>query len=799
MILKQLELKNFRRFRELSLEFSENLHGLVGPNGAGKSTVIEALAWAFYGTRAVRGAKTEVRSHHALNSEICEARVVFEVSGKEYRIHRALKGKNAASEAALFDFSETKLADGENKVNEATERLVGLDYRSFFASVFARQKDLSAIADMRPEERKAAINRLINIDAIDLARRKALELRTAAKNDLNSLPNITGDVSRIENNIKKFSESTEQEEKAVAVAKKSFDAAFAELEKNNGLFETISRTRDRFLQLQAEQRKDEAESENVSQELKQTLAELTKIKKSEQQLDSLEAHRTRYFEIVEEKEKIERSRLQAERLSKSKEELTYQNGQIAAEQEILLRLQREITRGPNPEFAFDNILARKKTLRQEENRLQEEQREILKKLGAVKSRGQEARQLKTSIEETGAEGECPVCRRTLIDHFDEVVGHYENRIDSLLAEYRELQAKEQDVLIKLENNRHARDELEKEREDTAEAVAVVRQKRLELEQCQKRREQHVKKRSEIQEEITLIGEVTFDPEAYRQTLREFDEHKRIQDHAAQIAAQVERKAEMQRREAVLTDRLDVLQKTLNERTNELAELGYDSDEFTQARESYERSQKRVNQVRETLLEAEKALVASRTQLENAHQELLRIEAHRKKAKELEATRKFYEELAQHFGRFRIELAGRLRPLIEAEASRLLRLTTRNRYQALELDEAYNILLSEHGEAFPLRRFSGGEQDLANLCLRIAISRVVGERSGKPPIRFIVLDEIFGSQDRQRQALIMQALQTLQSQFRQIFIISHIESIKESLPILIDVSMTSMFESRATMI
>ena len=77
--------------------------------------------------------------------------------------------------------------------------------------------------------------------------------------------------------------------------------------------------------------------------------------------------------------------------------------------------------------------------------------------------------------------------------------------------------------------------------------------------------------------------------------------------------------------------------------------------------------------------------------------------------------------------------------------------------------------------------------------------VVAERSGKTPVQFIVLDEVFGSQDAHRQNLIMQALQSLQSQFRQIFLISHVDSIKEILPVIIQVEMISPHESKASLI
>ncbi len=91
-----------------------------------------------------------------------------------------------------------------------------------------------------------------------------------------------------------------------------------------------------------------------------------------------------------------------------------------------------------------------------------------------------------------------------------------------------------------------------------------------------------------------------------------------------------------------------------------------------------------------------------------------------------------------------------------------------------------------GKAYSIDRYSGGEVDLVNLCLRISISQELSQRAGGSRIQFIVLDEIFGSQDEERQENILRALQNLTNQFRQILLITHIESIKESLPYVLNI-------------
>ncbi|MDP2960571.1 MAG: SMC family ATPase, partial [candidate division Zixibacteria bacterium] len=79
----------------------------------------------------------------------------------------------------------------------------------------------------------------------------------------------------------------------------------------------------------------------------------------------------------------------------------------------------------------------------------------------------------------------------------------------------------------------------------------------------------------------------------------------------------------------------------------------------------------------------------------------------------------------------------------------------------------------------------GDNDLANLCLRLAISLLISESSGVE-VSFIILDEIFGSQDAFRKENILKGLAKLKNRFRQIFLITHIDDIKDSVENLITV-------------
>jgi len=136
--------------------------------------------------------------------------------------------------------------------------------------------------------------------------------------------------------------------------------------------------------------------------------------------------------------------------------------------------------------------------------------------------------------------------------------------------------------------------------------------------------------------------------------------------------------------------------------------------------------------------------------------------------------------------FRSYLISRIRPALSLYASDFFSRLTDGKYQEIELDENYNLMVYDGGNPYEIERFSGGEGDLANLCLRLAISEVITERAGGL-FNLIILDEIFGSQDMIRRHNIMKALNSLSSKFRQIFLITHIEDIKNYMENIILIS------------
>ena len=165
----------------------------------------------------------------------------------------------------------------------------------------------------------------------------------------------------------------------------------------------------------------------------------------------------------------------------------------------------------------------------------------------------------------------------------------------------------------------------------------------------------------------------------------------------------------------------------------------------------------------------------------------------------------YQELALAFGRNGIQalIIEDAIPQLDSDANELLGRLTDNRMSLrLELTEGrrvrgtgasseeMRINIADEMGTRAYETFSGGEAFRINFALRIALSRLLARRSGAPlPVLFI--DEGFGSQDASGQQRLVEAIQSIRSDFDKIIVITHIESIKEAFDTRIQVEKTEM--------
>lgn len=121
--------------------------------------------------------------------------------------------------------------------------------------------------------------------------------------------------------------------------------------------------------------------------------------------------------------------------------------------------------------------------------------------------------------------------------------------------------------------------------------------------------------------------------------------------------------------------------------------------------------------------------------------------------------------------------------ISIEASKRLKEITHNNY-GLEVDENGKFIIRDYkngGVARDASTLSGGETFLASLALALALSAQI-QLKGTAPLELFFLDEGFGTLDDNLLEVVMSSLEMIHHDKLKVGIISHVESIKNRIPV-----------------
>ncbi|MSQ11334.1 MAG: SMC family ATPase [Dehalococcoidia bacterium] len=171
---------------------------------------------------------------------------------------------------------------------------------------------------------------------------------------------------------------------------------------------------------------------------------------------------------------------------------------------------------------------------------------------------------------------------------------------------------------------------------------------------------------------------------------------------------------------------------------------------------------------------------------------------RQTVRALQDDRASFSLLADAFGRNGLQamLIDEVLPELEQDANQLLsrltdgrmtlRLQTERVTRSGEPRETLDLLVGDELGTRSYDLFSGGEAFRINFALRLALARLLARRAGAP-LRTLFVDEGFGTQDAAGREHLVEALQSIQSDFDLIIAITHLEEVKEAFPVKIEVT------------
>src|SRR5688572_13843403 len=370
---------------------------------------------------------------------------------------------------------------------------------------------------------------------------------------------------------------------------------------------------------------------------------------------------------------------------------------------------------------------------------------------------------------------CPICTRPLADHFREVLDdldgkltavevdgkYYRNRVEQLAetpAPVRELETRAAELEQSLERQSKLVTDAQLRAQEHSQLVREIAVKEARL--------------------ATIAAELESQPVAYHET-----RHAQMRHQYEQLAPMAKRSAQLAgliEGEPRVKKELSRVQKGLTTVRTRLAELRRSQKESRHSDKRYAALRAAFDAAATELRASELAGLAAEKEHEAAKEARAAAEATRRdleKTQErlriLTMDRRIHEELDQAYTDIRSTLNEHLRPEISDLASGFLSELSDGRYTELELDDDYNIRVKE--DDIPLPVISGGEEDLAHLVLRLAISQMIADRAGQS-FSLLILDEVFGSLDEGRRENVVELLRRLNDRFEQVIFITHIGSV-----------------------
>lgn len=784
MRLLWLRLENYRRFALAELEVPDGVLGLVGRNGAGKSTLVEAIGWALFGHDASRTGKEHLPRRGAQGA--CRVSVCFELGGEEYEVHRELSQRGQHT-CAVKVGGRVMVAPGPNSAREATqalERALRMDREAFFTSLVARQGELSALSDLTPGKRKELVLRLLRIDAIDAAMALARDERRRFQAHLEGLAGQRVEPAALEAQAAQMRGARAAEAEALEGARRALQGVEASLGAVTKARAAAEEQRQRHDALLGQAQVARAQAEGAQRALEQARRQLAELESLELEWEGLAPLAEEHARLRVAVEALEARRERHREATRLAAELAELERELAA----LMARRAEVAREASQASALRGQAEQARAARAAAEQALAELRALgaqsARSLDEARAQASHAAARRGELERLGPEAPCPTCERSLTEALPRLLAKLDEELGGLQARAEALhkrEAHQQEKLRALQGQvqaQQAQEEALKKRAEHAwrrEAEAELLGKRAaELEQ----------RRGSRLRAIEALGSATFDEAAYVAQKQRLAGLAQAHERGLQLRARLERRPalaeEAGKHEAELARwrgealRLD----------QERAALRFDPRERQALEERFLALQERRS-AQAVEVERRRAAVESLdAQLARLAEELAQQRALEAKMAELRQELALLERLAGEresglLAEFRSHLMGRVRPALAQRAGELFRACTEGRYEGLELTEDYDLQVLEAGQALPLARFSGGEGDLANLCLRIATGEVLAERSGEA-LGFLALDEVLGSQDAQRRDHILRALAHLRGRFRQILLITHLEEVKDAL-------------------
>lgn len=816
MRIVSLGLREWRSFEECDLEFPDGLIGVRGLNGAGKSTLAEAIGWALFGKLRTRAKVGDLRRQGAAGRK-SSVELTFQLGATLYRIERIVGG-----EARLWiddSLESTKTRDTNTRV----ARELDLGWDAFERTVFCQQKDLAALdPGATGPQRKAHVERLLGLDRYRRAAEAARSAATRIRNELNGLREIAPDLVVLRAELEVARNEASAGDPSVVAAEARLAGAVVQRDRARKAEEAgreLEHARHRYSSDHENAARLEARivergaRQSRLDEIGPSIAELPAIRARLVQYDGLAGaecsradEETALRKIAFDPEVTAEVLSRLERLTAERIELQSARAATSAE---LDRARERASALKEAESAGG--------LATHESALEVAEREgdaLRSERAVLEAQLDQDRAHVGEVETGGPETPCPVCRKPFGPEHDSILAAYrrrieqaESRLPELIAELEKNKAFLDDLKTSLQRATWAAqrvsestgaptlieaeaalDELTArlaeqdgriaaidEELPAAEATARdLAERGVRFSEREPRLRQAEEQAAALRAELDVDG---YDPEAHESIRGRLAELEQLETEVNQLRGSLEASTALDVELERAHEALETSERAVRRHEVALEALGVSTVDVSELRTAAQQAEAAWE---EDVAASHQARSGAQARSERVTELGLRVseaEATYEVVKARELAHLHHDTAAKLLSGFRDLQVQVASPRLEVAASALLSSATDGRYSDVRLSDDYRLLVLDRGEEHELARYSGGEQDLANLCLRLAIADWVARERGAE-LGFVVLDEVFGSLDDERRQRLLGELRGLSNRFRQVLVITHLPEIAD---------------------
>ena len=781
MILCKLKLENFKRYKTFELDFDEGLVGIIGKNGSGKSTIFEAILFALYGEFKDRGYKEIVRNANATTKDVVLVELDFEFDSIEYKVVREFRGKALSANAKLYKNGEL-ITSGAKEVTTSIMKLTKMSKEAFLHTLFASQKELTSLSNSKPEDRKRMIRKLLGLEKIDYIEKELIEKSRELKREISAFAEVllsTEDIQTKKEQIKSneaikktLNEELQTQSKQIDILK----LKELEIKKELDLFAKTKEAKQKALsELNLLKNSINSNIENQSK----LSTELKDLEEKQLQYKALEPIKKEYESLQTSlKEQIQLKEYSLKKEGLLKEQVQLREQYKKAKNDIAI-LQKECEGFELLKQKEQESKSQQEQIKQTLTQIQIKEKELNSNIFAEQRVINDTTAKIQQIQALGKESNCPTCTRPLLEEYDNVIGSLNSTINEIQTnKITKLNKELQEVETNKKTIENQKEQIDNDLRELNSQLALINSKQKDLQNLSTHLNKVEQKGKENNDEIAKLEKYSYDENKHKTLENSFNEIQAKYEQMKSLETMLKRYDSVKQDLENISKKITEQNSTYDTKELDYKQIAYDETahtakqkEYEEHHQTYELKVTQLNEIKVKIAQYEGEIKTIQSNLDNNEIQLKKVQT--KKDDLID-----YEKIKLSLSEFKTKLNSKVAPRISDIASNMYAQITKGKYQHIEVSNDFDFYIYDEGKKYPIERFSGGEIDLANLVLRIAISKTLSELSGSSQIGFLAFDEVFGSQDEIRRMEILEAFHMIKEQYRQIFLISHELEIKE---------------------